>query len=296
MYTEGAGCISSTARRHGNTCSFIINRGAVGGQQLISARQLRAVTHRHMAAEQFGNGALLRLCARHRPAGWPHAFVAYGGMVDFSSALQVEADAGVGAFASINAEPTASFDGGRVRAAIDARLRNPRRSRKLHRITAARHQERVGLRRHVHRCRGPVAASRRRRQRLYVQHSRHARAARGFRRQRQRLHRVARGLAHCLLVFTRAGSDGKGIVTKRAGRGLVWAPAYQGTHTFPHRRNGRSTRATIGLKIVDRQHPHRLAPRPALVQRRDTARALGRRRFYLRDEPTSPEWVAFQTS
>jgi CubicO group peptidase (beta-lactamase class C family) len=100
---SAAGCISSSAADMGRYVRMIAGGGAIDGRRLISERSFALMTSPHIKAEEFGPGASYgyglavdRLDGRKRAR---HT----GGMVSFASALQVDLDRGVGAFASINA-------------------------------------------------------------------------------------------------------------------------------------------------------------------------------------------------
>jgi len=100
---SAAGCIASSAADMGRYVRMIASGGAVDGRRLISERSFALMTSPHIKAEEFGPGAsygyglaIDRLDGRKRAR---HT----GGMVSFASALQVDLERGVGAFASINA-------------------------------------------------------------------------------------------------------------------------------------------------------------------------------------------------
>ena len=100
---SAAGCIASTAADMGRYVRMIAAGGASDGRRIISERSFALMTSPHIKAEEFGPGASYgygiavdRLDGRKRAR---HT----GGMVSFASALQVDLDRGVGAFASINA-------------------------------------------------------------------------------------------------------------------------------------------------------------------------------------------------
>jgi len=101
--------------------------------------------------------------------------------------------------------------------------------------------------------------------------------------------------AHYALLFTRGGADGKGPVIE-AGWGESWyaAPAYQGPREFTvppewSRYTGhyRSEDPWIGsVRVVSRRGK-------LWVNGVTPLEPAGESRFYLRDEPASPEWLSF---
>jgi CubicO group peptidase (beta-lactamase class C family) len=100
---SAAGCIASTAGDMGKYVQMIASGGAADRGRVISERSFAAMTTPYAKAEEFGPGASYgygiavdRLDGRKRAR---HT----GGMVSFASALHVDLDRGVGAFASINA-------------------------------------------------------------------------------------------------------------------------------------------------------------------------------------------------
>ena len=297
VYTEGAGCVSSTAHDMGKYLQFLINRGAVGDRQLISPASFELFTHRHMRADEFGTGASYGYALAIDQLDGHTRLSHTGGMVTFSSALQVDADAGVGAFASINAS-----QGGRPSRVVEHALQLMRACRESAALPksppvtpplditnaadyAGTYTGAAGRALQV------VAEG----NRLYVQH------------RDKRVPLEASGdnddafivlhedFAHFLLLFTRSGADGKGPVME-AGWGEDWyaAPAYQGTREFPapaewsqFTGHYRTEDPWIGsIRIVSRRGRlwfNGVTPLELAVDGR----------FYLRDEPTSPEWVAF---
>lgn len=83
--------------------SMLINRGATAHGRIASASGFDLFAHPHMPAKEFGSGAFYGYgIAVDRIDG--HLRLKHtGGMVSFASALQVDMESGVGAFASINA-------------------------------------------------------------------------------------------------------------------------------------------------------------------------------------------------
>ena len=98
-----SGCIASTARDMGAYLTMLINRGTAPAGRIVSQSGFDLFAHPHMPAKEFGPGASYGYgIAVDRIDG--HTRLKHtGGMVSFASALQVDVEAGVGAFASINA-------------------------------------------------------------------------------------------------------------------------------------------------------------------------------------------------
>lgn len=297
VYTEAAGCISSTAHDMGKYLQLIINRGAVGERRLMSPAGFELFTHRHMAADEFGSKASYGYGLAIDQLDGHTRFSHTGGMVTFSSALEVDADAGVGAFASINAA-----QGGRPSAVVEFALQLMRACRESAALpkfppivpsleirnaadyagtytgAASRvlHVEAEGNRLYMqHRdTRVPLEASDDYDDGFIVLHE---------------------DFAHYLLLFTRGGADGKGAVTELSW-GADWyaAPAYQGTRDFPapaewsqYTGHYRNEDPWIGsIRVVSRRGRlwfNGVTPLEASADGR----------FYLRDEPASPEWLGF---
>ena len=296
-YTEAAGCIASTAQDMGRYVQMLINRGAVGGQRLVSSEGLGLFMQPHVAAAEFGDGAAYGYgIAIDRLAG--HARLSHtGGMVSFASALQVDLDAGVGVFASVNA-----MQGDRPSPVAEYALRLMRAAREgaaLPQLPAASPALRVADAaafagvysgaddRHLH-----VTAEG---DRLFLLH-------RGARVPLEPSGDTAdafivlhEDFAHYALLFTRGGTDGKGPVLE-AGWGEQWyaAPAYQGVREFAAPAQWaqlaghyRTEDPWVGsVRIVLRRGRLWMNGITPLEPAADG-------RFYLRDEPTSPECLSF---
>ncbi|HLY61889.1 MAG TPA: serine hydrolase domain-containing protein [Terriglobia bacterium] len=103
VLTDGSGCVSSTPRDMGLYIQMIANHGQGPGTRLLSEESFDLFSKAHVKAEEFGPTASYGYgIAVDTLDG--HRIVRHtGGMVSFASALQVDIDEGVGAFASINA-------------------------------------------------------------------------------------------------------------------------------------------------------------------------------------------------
>jgi len=103
VMTDASGCIASTPGDMGLYAQMIANHGIGAKNRVMSEKGFALFSKRHVAAEEFGPTAAYGYgIAVDTLEG--HSIVRHtGGMVSFASALQVDIDEGVGAFASINA-------------------------------------------------------------------------------------------------------------------------------------------------------------------------------------------------
>jgi len=101
--TEGSGCIASNARDMSAYLAMLANRGRTGSGRLVSEAAWELFSKPHIAADEFGTGAAygygIVVDSLDEHVRLRHT----GGMVSFASALEVDLDAGVGAFVSVNA-------------------------------------------------------------------------------------------------------------------------------------------------------------------------------------------------
>ena len=103
IMTDAAGCIASTPRDMGLYIQMIANRGNGPKGKLLTEESFGLFSKAHIKAEEFGPTASYGYgIAVDTLEG--HTILRHtGGMVSFASAMQVDIDDGVGAFASINA-------------------------------------------------------------------------------------------------------------------------------------------------------------------------------------------------
>ncbi len=101
--TEGAGCIASTPRDMGLFVQMIANRGRGPKGRLLSEESFALFAQKHIEAAEFGPGAGYGYGIMVDALDGHTLLRHTGGMVSFASAMQVDVDEGVGAFASINA-------------------------------------------------------------------------------------------------------------------------------------------------------------------------------------------------
>jgi len=297
VYTEGAGCIASTAHDMARYVQMIVNRGAAGGKRLMSPEGFALFTHRHIAADEFGEGASYGYgLATDMLDG--HVRLSHtGGMVSFSSALQVDVDAGVGAFASINA-----MQGGRPSDVVEHALRLMRACKENAPLPKFPPDSSPLEIEDAADYAGTYAAGDGHTlqviadgDRLYLEHRDERVPMEAFDDSDNAFIVLHEDFALYPLVFARGGSHGKGPVIE-VGWGERWyaGSAYQGARDFPvpaewSRYTGhyRSEDPWIGsIRIVARRGRlwfNGITPlEPA-----------SNGRYYLRDEPTSPEWVSF---
>jgi CubicO group peptidase (beta-lactamase class C family) len=103
VMTDAAGCIASTPRDMGLYLQMLANEGRMKSGRLISQESFALFSKPHIKAEEFGPtagygyGIAIDTLDEHKILR--HT----GGMVSFASAMQVDLDSGVGAFASVNA-------------------------------------------------------------------------------------------------------------------------------------------------------------------------------------------------
>jgi CubicO group peptidase (beta-lactamase class C family) len=294
---EGSGCIASTARDMGAYLTMLINRGAAPAGRIVSQAGFDLFAHPHIPAKEFGPDASYGYgIAVDRIDG--HTRLKHtGGMVSFASALQVDVEAGVGAFASINAmqgyrpTPVAEYALRLMRACrAGSALPEPPPLRPAVHVPAAaqyagRYEGTAGQTLNI------VAD----RDRLYLTH-RDAQVPLEPAIEPENAFTVLHpDYAHFALLFGSGGSDAKAPFAE-VGWGEDWfaAAGYKGVRSFKvpaawrayagHYRNedpwiGSARIAIRGGKLwLNGVVP--LEP------------AQGGR-FYLRDEPDSPEWVSF---
>jgi D-alanyl-D-alanine carboxypeptidase len=102
--TNGAGCIAATARDMGAYVQMIANRGRGPQRNLISPESFELFSRRHIKAGEFGPNASYGYGIAVDELDGNSLVRHTGGMVSFMSALQVDTKAGIGGFASVNAQ------------------------------------------------------------------------------------------------------------------------------------------------------------------------------------------------
>ncbi len=99
-----AGSIASTPGDMALYMQMILNRGVIRGGRIISDESFRLFTTPYIAAPSFGPGASYGYGIAIDNLDGHVRLRHTGGMVSFMSAIQMDLDAGTGAFASINAQ------------------------------------------------------------------------------------------------------------------------------------------------------------------------------------------------
>jgi CubicO group peptidase (beta-lactamase class C family) len=103
VITDGAGCIASTPRDMGLYVQMLAYGGKTVSGRLLSEESFALFAQPHIKAEEFGPTASYGYGIAVDTLDGHKLLRHTGGMVSFASALQVDVDEGVGAFASINA-------------------------------------------------------------------------------------------------------------------------------------------------------------------------------------------------
>jgi CubicO group peptidase (beta-lactamase class C family) len=102
--TRGAGSIASTAGDMARYMRMLLDRGAGPSGRIVSERAFEAFATGHVPAPDWGEGVQYGYGIAVEMRDGERVLRHTGGMVSFMSSMQVNLDAGVGAFASINAQ------------------------------------------------------------------------------------------------------------------------------------------------------------------------------------------------
>jgi CubicO group peptidase (beta-lactamase class C family) len=102
--SSGAGCIAATARDMGAYVQMIANRGRGPKGNLVSPESFELFAKRHSKAEEFGPTASYGYGIAVDELDGNPLLRHTGGMVSYMSALQVDIAAGIGGWASVNAQ------------------------------------------------------------------------------------------------------------------------------------------------------------------------------------------------
>jgi D-alanyl-D-alanine carboxypeptidase len=103
VMSSAAGCIASTPHDMGLYVQFLARRGAGAKRRLLSEDSFALFSTKHIKAEEFSATASYGYGIAVDSLDGHTILRHTGGMISFASALQVDLDEGVGAFASINA-------------------------------------------------------------------------------------------------------------------------------------------------------------------------------------------------
>ena len=104
IFSAAAGSVASTPADMCRYLQFLLNRGIGPRGRLVSEDGYRLFSTPHIAAEEFGPGAGYGYGIAIDELDGHKRLRHTGGMLSFMSSLQIDLDAGVGAFASINAQ------------------------------------------------------------------------------------------------------------------------------------------------------------------------------------------------
>jgi D-alanyl-D-alanine carboxypeptidase len=103
VLTDGSGCIASTPADMGLYIQMIANKGLGPKGPLLSPESFELFSTPHIKAEEFGPTASYGYGIAVDTLDGHKILRHTGGMVSFMSAMHIDVDSGVGAFASINA-------------------------------------------------------------------------------------------------------------------------------------------------------------------------------------------------
>lgn len=103
IMTEASGCIASTSHDMGLYVQFLARRGETSKKRLLSEESFALFSKAHIKADEFGPTASYGYGIAVDTLDGHNILRHTGGMISFASAMHVDFDEGVGAFASINA-------------------------------------------------------------------------------------------------------------------------------------------------------------------------------------------------
>ena len=292
-----AGCIASNGRDMAAYLTMLINRGRIQDKRLLSDAGFELFAAPHMTAAEFGPGASYGYGIAVDTLEGHKRLRHTGGMLSFASALEVDLDSGVGAFASINA-----MQGYRPRPVAEYALRLMRACREGAKLPDPPFVESSARVVHAADYAGrftsfagraiDIAAEG---DRLFLLHDGKRIVLEPTTGLEDAFTVLHPKLSNFALQFGRSGADGKGPVTE-AGWGDGWyvSNGYTGTREF---RNPKEWLSFTGHYRSDDPWigSHHIVLRrgklwlDGVVPLEPAANG----RFYLRDEPQSPEWIRF---
>jgi CubicO group peptidase (beta-lactamase class C family) len=295
--SEASGCIASTARDMGAYLAMLINRGTKGKAVILSKAGFESFSTAYIAADEFGPGASYGYGIAVDTIDGHRRIRHTGGMLSFASALEIDLDAGVGVFASINA-----MQGYRPRPVAEYALRLMRACREgtpLPDIPARNPPLRVNSAAnyagHFSGSGGRTLDVVAEGDRLYLLFEGSRVALEPALEPKDAFTVLHPRFAHYPLIFGRASEDDKSPVVE-AGWGEEWyaAAGYRGQREFT---SPEEWRRFAGHYRNEDQWigSHRIVLRKGKLWLDGAVplELLPDGRFYLRDEPTNPEWVTF---
>lgn len=292
-----SGCIASSARDMAAYLTMLINRGRVGDKRVLSEAGFESFATPHMAAAEFGPGASYGYGIAVDTLDGHKRLRHTGGMLSFASALEVDRDAGVGAFASINAmqgyrpRPVAEYALRLMRAcregatlpappSIDSSLRVANAADYAGRFTTAKGDS-IDV----------VAEG----DRLFLLQNDKRVVLEPAMDLEDGFNVLHPPLSKFPLQFGRSGTDGKGAVTQAAwGENWYVSKAYTGPRDFSTPKEWRSFVGHYRSEDPWIGSHHIVVRRGKLwLNGVVPLEPAANGRFYLREEPNSPEWVRF---
>jgi hypothetical protein len=294
---DASGCVASTARDMGAYLTMLINRGAVGEKRVVSQHGFELFATPHVEAGHFGPGTSYGYGIAIDKLDGHTRLRHTGGMVSFASALEVDADSGVGAFASVNAmqgyrpRPVAEYALQLMRACAEGKALPGVPPRNLsYRVESAGNYAGTYTAQDG-RTLQVIAEG----ERLWLVHAGERVTLEAAPDTADAFTVLHPDFAEYSLLFTRSGANGTGVVTG-AGWGANWyASGSRVAPVFPavpaawraYAGHYRNEDPWVGsLRIDIRQGRLWLNGVVPLAADADG-------RFYLRDEADSPEWVEF---
>lgn len=103
VMTDASGCIAAPAADMGEYLRMLCRHGEYDGGRLVSEEAFKAFSKGQIVAKEFGPAASYGYGIAREEKDGDNFVMHTGGMLTFASALRVNLDSGVGAFASINA-------------------------------------------------------------------------------------------------------------------------------------------------------------------------------------------------
>jgi D-alanyl-D-alanine carboxypeptidase len=295
--SAASGCIASCSRDMGAYLTMLINKGGTPGARVISEKGFALFSTAHIPAKEFGEGVAYGYGIAVDTIDGHSRIRHTGGMLSFASALEVDLDSGVGVFASVN-----SMEGDRPRPVAEYALRLMRACRETKLLpnvpapaASLRIERAADFAGQFAAADGRILQVMAEGDRLYLLHG-------AVRVPLEPTAEVENGFtvlhpdyAVYSLVFSRAPKDEKGPFLE-VGWGEDWyvSADYKGAHEFAV---PKEWRRYIGhYRSEDRWiGSNRVVLRAGKLWLNGVVplEPASGGRFYLRDDPASPEWVSF---